>query len=127
MRKLLVTLGILFIGFLYASAEKPDGFSLSNIEENSLQDERSEKQEDVHNALFVNRECELAASHHTASASRLPTRTLQQNVYQRIMMNIQQQKIIICFKIFSLRSTVFLKRQPFSKNFYIYYLNRITC
>ena len=77
--------------------------------------------------LFINSECEVSSPTGNSSVSRIPTRTLQQNVFQRFLLSITQQNIETNLKVFQLRATTFLKRQPFSKNYYIYYLSRIIC
>lgn len=128
MRHFFVILGILFIGFIYARVDKSDEqVCTSQYEESSISNIPDKQQSVIRDYLFINSECEIFSPIGNSSVSRIPTRTLQHNVFQRFLLFIKQQDIETNLKVFQLRSTTFLKRQPLSKNYYIYYLSRITC
>ena len=128
MRRLFVILGILLIGFIYAHiGESGEQVLALQPEDSSIHSIPDEQQSVIRDYLFINSECEVSSPAGNSSVSRIPTRTLQQNVFQRFLLSITQQNIETNLKVFQLRATTFLKRQPFSKNYYIYYLSRIIC
>lgn len=127
MKRLLVILGILFLGFIYAQPDKSkDVACLSYDAESSIKSVPEEQQDVIRDYLFINTECEFSSSAGSSSVSRIPTKTLQNNIFQRYL-DIARQNVKTNIKVFRLRATVSLKRLPFSKNYYIYYLSRIIC
>lgn len=127
MRRLLVILGILFIGLLYSYVGQSDERCFIPTDESELRNTPDEQRTVIRDYMFINSECEFSAQSNSSSISRIPTRTLQQNVSQRFMLNMARLHVINHIKTFAQRATVFFKRQPFSKNYFIYYLSRIIC
>lgn len=128
MRRILVIIGILFLGLIYAHVDQSEKSPISNMNEESLIRNTPDEQESViREHLFVNSECEITAQSGGSSVSRVPTRTLQHNVFQRLVQLYTQKNAETNIKVFQFRSTAFLKRQPLSKNYFIYYLKRIIC
>ena len=126
MRRLLVILGILFIGLLYCYVGQSDGQCYIPAEDSELRNSPDEQRTVIRDYMFILNECEVSSSAHSSSISRIPTRTLQQNVSQRMLLIMARQSALN-HKTFALRATVFFKRLPFSKNYFIYYLSRIIC
>lgn len=127
MRRLLVILGILFIGLLYSYVGQSDERCYIPAEDSELRNSPDEQRTVIRDYMFILNESEVSSSAHSSSISRIPTRTLQQNVSQRMLLIMARQSALNHIKTFALRATVFFKRLPFSKNYFIYYLSRIIC
>ena len=127
MRRILVIIAVLLVGFIYAQPDKSDKTGcLPKYDDSSVCSVPDEQQDVIRDYLFINTECEFSSSTGGGSVSRVPTKTLQNNIFQRYL-DVARQHVTTNIKIFTLRATLSLKRLPLSKNYYIYYLSRIIC
>lgn len=127
MRRILVFGGIFLLGFLFSQVNKlpQQDVSCSKADVAHIQNPQKEQTVVIRDFLFAN----LLCSNQTegSSLTRIPSRTLQQIQTEKWALCMNNQMVSHFIRHYADRAIPSYKTEPYSKNYYVYFLNRLIC